>query len=108
MMNWRYLILLAAFTAHAQTPAVKRPPIVGVAHIALKTKDLAKSREFYGRYLGYQEINSPPSPRVAYFKVNDHQYIEVSNELKSETEDRVSHIAFETTNARQLRDYLAS
>jgi hypothetical protein len=28
--------------------------------------------------------------------------------LKTETQDRLSHIAFETTDARQLRDYLAS
>ena len=45
---------------------------------------------------------------LTYFKVNDHQYIEVFPELKSETEDRLSHIAFETTDAVQLRDYLAS
>jgi lactoylglutathione lyase len=45
---------------------------------------------------------------LTYFKVNDHQYIEVFPELKSETEDRLSHIAFETVNIQQLRDYLAS
>ena len=45
---------------------------------------------------------------LALFKVNDHQYIEVRPELKGETEDRLSHIAFETTDARGLRAYLAS
>jgi len=40
--------------------------------------------------------------------VNDHQYIEVEPTLKQETEDRLSHIAFETSEARRLRDYLAS
>lgn len=45
---------------------------------------------------------------LTYFKVNDHQYIEIFPDLKSETQDRLSHIAFETSNARQLRDYLAS
>ena len=45
---------------------------------------------------------------LTYFKVNDRQYIEVFPELKSATEDRLSHIAFETTNIQQLRDYLAS
>src|ERR1700682_1158696 len=104
VMNRQSLRLPTAFAAvlacFAQAPAVERPPIVGVAHIALKAKDLAASREFYGHYLGYQE----PAPAV--FKVNDHQYILVSNDLKGETEDRLSNIAFETTNARQLRDYL--
>jgi catechol 2,3-dioxygenase-like lactoylglutathione lyase family enzyme len=40
------------------------------------------------------------------FKVNDHQYIELSPDLSSPTEDRLSHIAFETTDAQALHDYL--
>src|SRR5579872_1562626 len=105
--------LTAALTAWPQHAGKeKRPPIVGVAHIGLKTKDLAAAREFYGHYLGYAEPFTLDKPTgglmLTYFKVNDHQYIEVFPELKNETEDRLSHIAFETTNARQLRDYLAS
>lgn len=98
-------VVLACF---GQSDVVKRPPIVGVSHIALKAKDLEASREFYGRYLGYAEVKSTPDAGLAIFKVNDHQYIEVSGNLKSETEDRLAHIAFETRNARQLRDYLAN
>src|SRR5579864_9091061 len=90
---------------------VKRPDIVGVAHIGLKTDDLTAAREFYGRELGLEEPFTLDKPSgglmLTYFKVNDHQYIEVFPELKSETEDRLSHIAFETTNIKQLRDYLA-
>jgi catechol 2,3-dioxygenase-like lactoylglutathione lyase family enzyme len=92
--------------------AQERPPIVGVAHIGLKTNNLAAAREFYGHVLGYQEPFTLDKPAgglmLTYFKVNDHQYIEVFPELKSDTEDRLSHIAFETTNIQQLRDYLAS
>ena len=121
----RHIVCLAAFfTAITVVPrsdardskgaAVQRPPIVGVAHIGLKTDDLEKSRQFYGHDLGYQEpftVDNPKPPgglMLTYFKVNDHQYIEVFPNLKSPTEDRLSHIAFETTDARQLRDYLAS
>ena len=93
-------------------PVVDRPPIIGVAHIGLKTNDLAAARNFYGRDLGFQEGFTLDKPTgglmLTYFKVNDHQYIEVFPELKDEAEDRLSHICFETTNARQLRDYLAS
>jgi catechol 2,3-dioxygenase-like lactoylglutathione lyase family enzyme len=107
------LTAIVALPAQAQPAAVvRRPAIVGVAHIGLKTKDLAAAREFYGHYLGYQEpftLDKPAGGLMpTYFKVNDHQYIEVFPELKSETEDRLSHIAFETTNLPQLRDYLAS
>jgi catechol 2,3-dioxygenase-like lactoylglutathione lyase family enzyme len=102
------LILAAAVPALAQ----ERPPIVGVAHIGLKTDDLAAARQFYGHVLGYQEPFTLDKPTgglmLTYFKVNDHQYIEVFPELKSPTEDRLSHIAFETTNIQQLRDYLAA
>ncbi len=45
---------------------------------------------------------------LTFFKVNDHQYIEVFPELKSSTEDRLSHIAFETTDIERLRAYLES
>ena len=45
---------------------------------------------------------------MTYFKVNDHQYIEVFPELKDPKQDRLSHISFETTDAQGLRDYLAS
>ncbi|HTQ54079.1 MAG TPA: VOC family protein [Bryobacteraceae bacterium] len=107
----RYLIVFAALMA-LPLCAQERPPIVGVAHIGLKTNDMAAARQFYGHVLGFAEpftLNKPTGGlMLTYFKVNDHQYIEVFPELKSETEDRLSHIAFETTNIEQLRDYLAS
>ena len=91
----------------SQKTAVKRPPILGVAHIALKTNDIAAARAFYGQYLGFQEPFPGPNGS-AIFKVNDHQYIEVAPTLKDDSEDRLAQIAFETTDARQLREYLAS
>jgi len=106
----------------AGKPATHRPPIVGIAHIALKTDNLAGAREFYGRTLGFQEpfsvrvaknsrsdlAGSPGDLIMTFFKVNDHQYIELTPDLTSPTEDRLSHIAFETTDIRALRDYLAA
>ena len=120
-------ILLASLAAcfafalanHAQSPdsqasrggGIKRPPIIGVAHIGLETNDMAAAHNFYGHDLGFADfsLDKPTGGlMLTYFKVNDHQYIEIFPDLKSETQDRLSHIAFETTNARQLRDYLAS
>ena len=111
----RNLILLAIVAARPHglySQDIKRPAIVGVAHIGLKTNDLAAARRFYGHDLGFEEPFTLDKPSgglmLTYFKVNDHQYIEVFPELKGETEDRLSHIAFETTDIQQLRDYLAS
>jgi len=76
-----------------------RPAIVGVAYIALKTGDMAAARRFYAGILGFQEpfrLDKEPSGRQpSYFKVNDHQYIEVFPELKDPKSDRLSHVAFE-------------
>jgi lactoylglutathione lyase len=101
------LLCVAAQSVYSQS----RPPIVGVAHIGLRTNDLATAREFYGHVLGLAEPFSLDKDSgglmLTYFKVNDHQYVEIFPELASETQDRLSHIAFETSNIRQLRDYLA-
>jgi catechol 2,3-dioxygenase-like lactoylglutathione lyase family enzyme len=93
--------------------AVARPPIVGVAHIGLNTDDMAAARKFYTGILGFQEPFSLEKPdgsglMLTYFKVNDHQYIEVFPDLKDPAQSRLNHICFETTNIEQLRAYLAS
>ena len=49
-------ILAVAQTAEpAKASAPMRPPIIGVAHIGLRTADLAAARKFYGDELGFQE-----------------------------------------------------
>jgi lactoylglutathione lyase len=96
----------------ADKPVATRPPIVGIAHIGLKTDNLGVARKFYEETLGYQEMVTADKPAddltPTYFKVNDHQYIELFPNLGSPTEDRLSHIAFETTDAQRLRAYLAA
>ena len=120
-MNLRPLFLAPVlaglcFPAIAQSKLapVARPPIVGVAHIGLKTDDMAAARRFYTGVLGFQEPFSLDKPASAgggllltYFKVDDHQYIEMFPELTDAKIDRLSHISFETTDAEQLRAYLA-
>jgi len=89
---------------------VKRPPIVGVAHIGLEVSDLAKARAFYGEFLGFEEpfqvFKDDRSLLLTYFKVNDRQYIEIFPGLAPEKDDRLSHIALETTDLEGLRLYL--
>jgi len=98
----RFLFLSLCLPALSQT----RPAITGVAHIALKTNDLAAAQRFYGHDLGF---DSPfTAGGATYFKINDHQYIHVAPDLKNDAEDRLSHIAFETADAKQLCSYLAS
>jgi catechol 2,3-dioxygenase-like lactoylglutathione lyase family enzyme len=102
-------VLIGAAVCTAQT--VQRPKIVGVAHIGLETNDIKAAEEFYGHALGYEHfsLDKPAGGLMLnYYKVNDHQYIEIFPDLKTEEQDRLSHVAFETDNIQQLRDFLAS
>lgn len=106
-------LAVLALAASAQTgSAPKRPRILGVAHIGLHTDDLDAERKFYGEQLGFAEAFSLDKPTgglmLVYFKVNDHQYIEVFPDWKGPDQLILSHIAFETDNIQQLRDYLAA
>ncbi len=89
----------------------KRPPIIGVAHIGLKTSDLRAADNFYGHVLGFNHfsLDKPTGGLMLnYYKVNDHQYIEIYPTLQNQAEDRMTHFAFETTDIQQLRDYLSA
>ncbi len=122
--RWFVLAILLAVASPAQTASsgsasqsapIARPAIVGVAHIGLRTDDLAAARKFYTGILGFQEpFSLDKAPKdgagllLTYFKVNDHQYVEIFPQLTDPKMDRLSHISFETTDAEQLRTYLAS
>jgi catechol 2,3-dioxygenase-like lactoylglutathione lyase family enzyme len=103
------VLLLSVGMLFAQAP--QRPRILGISHIALFAHDYERSRAFYGEFLGYQEpynLNKPDgSPIMTFFKVNDHQYIELYPEQEANS-DRLSHISLETDDIEALRLYLAS
>jgi lactoylglutathione lyase len=114
-MTTKLLLALALTAAALAQTAPTRPKILGVAHIGLRTDNLEGARKFYGGVLGFQEPFTYSLPAseggrflLTYFKVNDHQYIEVFPELKDPKQDRLSHISFETSDAEQMRAYLAS
>jgi lactoylglutathione lyase len=105
--------ILACVVAIGQTPppAPQRPSIVGIAHIGLRVSDLAAADNFYGHVLGYDHfsLDKPTGGLMLnYYKINDHQYIEIYPTLTNLNDDRMTHFAFETTNIQQLRDYLAA
>ncbi|HJZ96143.1 MAG TPA: VOC family protein [Candidatus Solibacter sp.] len=101
---------LLALTISAQD--VPRPKVLGVAHMAVYVKDLAKTRQFYEEMLGFGEPFTLPNKdktgtRIVFIKVNDHQYFEIFNEA-DRGEGQLNHISFYTDNADRMYAYLKS
>lgn len=92
------------FAADTKTE-IQRPPIVGVAWISLRTADMEATRKFYTAYLGLPELSKETGAAV--FQVDEHQFVRVLPELKDPKQNRLIDMAFETSNAEQLRAYLA-
>ena len=99
------LLLGALIAPHGvrSQPSVKRPPIIGLAHVGFLVTDMDKAQDFYGHVLGYDyfSLDKPTGGlMLRYYKINDHQYLEIYPGLKGDDQDRLSHVAFETPDAR--------
>lgn len=113
-MSKRTIAALLAVSASLPIAAqqnVERPKILGVAHAAFYITDLAKTRQFYEDFLGFAEPFTLPKKsggvRIAFVKINDHQYLELFNEA-GRGEGQLNHISIYTDDADRMRDYLAS
>ena len=87
-------------------PAPARPPILGIAHVAIQSSDLARAREFYGDLLGFAE-RQPAQRDVAVFVINARQQLIVSGGLPPDRDERFQHVAFET-DAAALRSFFTA
>jgi catechol 2,3-dioxygenase-like lactoylglutathione lyase family enzyme len=107
------LLIAALLVASCLLPGqeVRRPAIVGVAHISVFAHDLQKSEAYYRQLLGfdlpYSLKNADGTTSMDFFKINDRQYIELAPE-KQPNSDRLNHIALETNDADAMRLYLKS
>ena len=88
------------------------PPttLAGVAHVALRVSDLARSRAFYQK-LGFEQAFAFTKDGVtseAFFKVNDRQFIEIYPQQQPSQSIGFMHLCFESTDLEALnRAYLA-
>jgi len=90
--------------------ALPRPKVLGIAHMALYVTDLARTRRFYEKFLGFGEPFTLPgkdgkSVRIAFVKVNDYQYFELFCE-PDRGQGRLNHISLYTDNADRMYAFL--
>ncbi len=87
--------------------APTRPRITGIGHVAFRVSDAAAARRFYGEVLGLVEHTSPHPGRLGYL-VGQRQHVLLEPGLPAGEDERLSHIAFETSDVKAMAAYLTS
>jgi catechol 2,3-dioxygenase-like lactoylglutathione lyase family enzyme len=89
---------------------VARPPVWGIAKMTYLVSDERVAREYYGKFLGFDEAFSYDSQigKVISFKVNDRQFLEFIEDEDAKNKARLVSVSLETGNVEQMRQYLES
>jgi Glyoxalase/Bleomycin resistance protein/Dioxygenase superfamily len=99
--------LLAPFL-HSQ-PDTKTPPFNGIAHVALRVKDLAASVAFYEK-LGFEQafdLRKDNIPYESFLKINDSQFIELHAATPTDIATGFLSLCFEGADLQAIHnDYL--
>ena len=103
---------LVAFTVAAAAqmpdPAITRPKITGISHLAIYTSDPANTDHYYREIIGAAKLTDPENPRGVRYAINATQFVEVLPLPAGAGINRLDHIAFNTSDAEGLRKYLAA
>jgi catechol 2,3-dioxygenase-like lactoylglutathione lyase family enzyme len=101
------LVIFLSAALHAQD---QPPPLAGVAHVALRVKDLAASRAFYEN-LGFEQafdLERNGVPYESFIKVNDRQFIELYPVDEKNPKPAFLHVCFEGTDLNAIHDNYVS
>ncbi len=103
------LLILFLFSTLA-TAQIPTATLAGIAHVAIRVSDLTRSRYFYQK-LGFEQaftLSKDGKTSEAFFKVNDHQFIEIYPQQDSSQPIGFMHVCFESTDLAELHQaYLA-
>jgi catechol 2,3-dioxygenase-like lactoylglutathione lyase family enzyme len=85
-------------------------PLLGLAHVGFRVADLEAARAFYHGVLGYDEAFDLKAPdghiAIAYFKVNDNQFIEIFPGIPPDRTVMMTHVAFYTGDLERLHQLM--
>ena len=96
-------VLVAQALGSGPGQAPVRPRITGIAHVALRVSDAAAARTFYTDLLGLTPRQSRGA-RTSY-AIGARQSIVVQEGLRADEDERLLHVAFETTDVAALTTY---
>ncbi len=107
------ILPLATSFIFAQDATPKRPKITGISHVGYFVSDLPKAINFWHDFLGFDQEytltkTGSQDTRIAFIKINDHQHIELFNEVPTHPPNMMSHLCFSVDDIEQMRGYLRS
>jgi catechol 2,3-dioxygenase-like lactoylglutathione lyase family enzyme len=97
-------LLFCGFSGAGPLPAQDARNLTGIAHVALRVSDVAKSRAFY-QTLGWDqafEFSDDQGITTSYVKVSDRQYIELYRRNRPSDPLGFMHICLETADIDRL------
>jgi catechol 2,3-dioxygenase-like lactoylglutathione lyase family enzyme len=104
------IALLAFAVEPAAAPAQQAPPLAGIAHVALRVKNLAASIAFY-QSLGFVQafdLRHDDVPYESFIKINDHQFIELYPVTDKDPQPAFLHVCFEGDDLESIHaDYIS-
>lgn len=98
------MIVAAVLSVGARAP--ERPPITGISHLAVYSRDLAASERFYTGVLGARKVTDPENAAGARFQFSGTQSIEVLPAPPGLGASLFAHAAYRTNDAAALRGWL--
>jgi len=96
------ILLVASFINPASKPLAE---LAGIAHVAVRVSDVAKSREFYQK-LGFEqsfEFNDPRKTPVSYMKVMITSFIELYQRKDDSQPLGLMHVCYEASDVEALQ-----
>ena len=102
----RLAALAAVLLASAGAIAQQAPPLAGIAHVAIRVKDLAASIAFY-QSLGYVQafdLRKDNVPYESFIKINDTQFIELYPVTDKDPQPAFLHLCFEGDDLEPIHD----
>jgi catechol 2,3-dioxygenase-like lactoylglutathione lyase family enzyme len=96
------------FTDAVAAQDFTKPRIWGIAKMTFLVSDFKVARDYYGKFLGFDEAFSYNSDigKVISFKVNDRQFLEFIEDKDAKQKPRLVSVSFETDNVEQMRGFL--
>ena len=87
---------------------VQRPAVWGIAKMTFLVSDMEMAREYYGRFLGFDEAFSYPSPSgtVVSFKIKDRQFLEFIVDKQAKEKKPLVSVSLETESVPDMLHYL--